>query len=121
VLPGLGEAFDDYDVGQLGELVRVEQKLAGAIAATHDYDRSRNWKPQDTSADGDAVGVIRARHWFDRRRGQSLWPVWREWPWMIGHRLIRIDRWIRVGVAHEFHPAASQHLGVLESAGLVVT
>jgi hypothetical protein len=27
-LLGLGEALDDYNVGQLGELVRVEQKLA---------------------------------------------------------------------------------------------
>ena len=33
-LLGPGEAFDDYNVGQLDELIRVEQQLAGAIAAT---------------------------------------------------------------------------------------
>src|SRR5450759_2888051 len=36
-LLGFGEALDDYNVGQFGELIRVEQKLAGAIAATHNH------------------------------------------------------------------------------------
>ena len=35
-LLGLGEALDDDNVGQLGELVRVEQQFAGAIAVHHD-------------------------------------------------------------------------------------
>ena len=34
-LRGPRESFDDDNVGQLGELVRVEQQFAGAIAATH--------------------------------------------------------------------------------------
>src|SRR5450759_5416284 len=36
-LLGLGEALDAATVWQLGRLVRVEQKLAGAIAATHHH------------------------------------------------------------------------------------
>src|SRR5674476_447812 len=36
-LLGLGEALDDDNVGQLGELVRVEQQFARAIAATHNH------------------------------------------------------------------------------------
>src|SRR5664280_2677258 len=36
-LLGLGEALDDDNVGQLGELVRAEQQFAGAIAATHNH------------------------------------------------------------------------------------
>lgn len=36
-LLGLGEALDDDNVGQLGELMGVEQQLAGAITATHNH------------------------------------------------------------------------------------
>src|ERR1019366_4981580 len=36
-LLGLSEALDDDNVGQLGELIWVEQELAGTIAATHHH------------------------------------------------------------------------------------
>jgi hypothetical protein len=41
------------------------------------YRRQRaGLRRHDTSVGGDAVGVIRARHRFDRRWRQSLWRVW---------------------------------------------
>src|SRR5674476_1443540 len=56
-LLGLGEALDDDNVGQLGELVRVEQQFAGAIAATHNHpgllhDRTVDVDGQITNAKG---------------------------------------------------------------------
>jgi len=57
----------------------------------------------------DAVRVIRARHRFDRRWRKGLWRVWRECPWIVGNRLIRIDRWIVVGVWTWLHHASFLH------------
>ena len=75
----------------------------------HGHQLSHGVPRQDTSIGRDAVGVVRARHRFDRRRRQSLWRVWRECPWIVGHRLIRIDRWIVVGVWTWLHHASFLH------------
>jgi hypothetical protein len=63
-LLGPGKSLDDYNSGQLGELVRVEQQLAGAIAATHNHpgllhDRTVDVDGQITSLHDRPVGPVR--------------------------------------------------------------
>jgi len=47
---------------------------------------------------GNVVRVIGTRHRLDWCGRKRLGCVWREWSWIIGHRLGRINRRVVVGV-----------------------